>query len=252
MAKLDHIELRGDRSVTRIPIVYEDRSVMAIDKPAWWMLVPFDWQRTDRNLAAAIASSLEARDFWARSRNLKFLRNVHRLDAETTGILLLAKSAGGVNTFGDLFESRRMEKTYLAVVRGEPKRSEWTIRLNLAPDPDCIGRMKVDDSMGKEAETSFRVVESRAGHTLVEAHPFTGRTHQIRLHLQASGHPIVGDPMYGSAPGLAPKSAKGVLEYPMALRAVGLNYIDPFTRRETRIRAPVERFLKAFGFELTI
>ena len=81
MAKPDYIEL-GDGE--RISILYEDRSVMAIDKPPGWMLVPIMWQQTDRNLQAAIASSLAAGDFWARSRNLKFLKHIHRLDADTS------------------------------------------------------------------------------------------------------------------------------------------------------------------------
>jgi 23S rRNA pseudouridine1911/1915/1917 synthase len=90
----------------RFPILYEDRSVLAIDKPAGWMLVPFSWQKTGRNLQAALASSIAAGDFWARSRNLRFLRFVHRLDAETSGILLLAKSPGAVRSFGEMFEGQ--------------------------------------------------------------------------------------------------------------------------------------------------
>src|SRR5580765_4974816 len=77
-----------------IAILYEDRSVLAIDKPRNWMLVPFSWQRTNRNLQAALTSSIAARDFWARSRNLRFLRFIHRLDADTTGVLLFGKSPG--------------------------------------------------------------------------------------------------------------------------------------------------------------
>jgi 23S rRNA pseudouridine1911/1915/1917 synthase len=107
VARTHSIELSG---VAPIPILYEDRAVLAIDKPRGWMLVPFSRQRTGRNLQAALASSIAAKDFWARSRNLKFLRFVHRLDAETTGILLCAKSPGAVRTYGELFESRRMEK----------------------------------------------------------------------------------------------------------------------------------------------
>src|SRR5215831_4719315 len=102
----------------RIPILYEDRSIMAIDKPRGWMLVPFSWQRTNRNLQAALTSSIAAGDFWARSRGLRFLRFVHRLDAETTGILLLGKSQGAVESYGELFEGRNIEKVYLAVVQG--------------------------------------------------------------------------------------------------------------------------------------
>src|SRR5262245_22942819 len=112
---------------------------MAIDKPIGWMLVPFSSQRTNRNLPAAITSSIAAGDFSARARSLKFLRYVHRLDADTTGILLFAKSAGAVDTYGDLFESRRMDKTYLAVVHGSPRRSQWVCRFKLTPDPARIG-----------------------------------------------------------------------------------------------------------------
>ena len=94
----------------RIPILYEDRSVIAIDKPAGWMLVPTTWQRTQRNLQTAIVSSIAAGHFWARSRGLKFLRYIHRLDAETTGVLLFGKTPGAVRSYGELFESRDMEK----------------------------------------------------------------------------------------------------------------------------------------------
>jgi len=239
VAKPNHIELPTGE---RIPILYEDRSVLAIDKPRGWMLVPFSWQRTGRNLQAALASSIAAKDFWARSRSLKYLRFVHRLDAETSGILLLAKSPGAVDTFGGLFESRRMEKVYLAVVRGAPRPSEWTCRLKLAPDPNAVGRMKVDARHGKEAETRFRLLQSKGNTSLVEAHPVTGRTHQIRVHLAESGYPVVGDPLYG------PRHAKE--ERALGLRAVRLAYVDPFVRRRVEIRAPLEAFVREYGFDL--
>src|SRR5690349_7716228 len=157
------------------------------------MLVPFSWQRTGRNLQAALTSSIAAGDFWARSRNLRFLRFVHRLDAETTGILLLAKSQGAVESYGALFESRKMEKVYLAVVSGRPKSDKWTCRLKIGPDQKIRGRMRIDERIGKEAETRFQVLEGREGNALVEARPLTGRTHQIRVHLAASGCPVLED-----------------------------------------------------------
>ena len=110
------------------------------------MLAPVAWQNTSRNLQAAIESSIAAHDFWARSRGLKFLRHVHRLDADTSGVLLFAKSPGAVKRFFDLFESRKMEKTYLAVVVGEPKQNEWTCELKLAPDKKRFRKMKVDSA----------------------------------------------------------------------------------------------------------
>ena len=239
MPKPSHIELPTGE---RIAILYEDRSVLAIDKPRGWMLVPFSRQKTSRNLQAALTSSIAAKDFWARSRSLKFLRFVHRLDADTSGILLLAKSPGAVQTFGGLFESRRMEKVYLAVVRGSPQQSEWTCRLKLAPDGKAAGRMKVDARHGKEAETRFRVLQCQGNRTLLEAHPVTGRTHQIRVHLAESGYPVVGDELYGRQPAKEDKE--------LGLRAVGLSYVDPFVRRRVEIRAPVAEFVREYGFDV--
>jgi RluA family pseudouridine synthase len=237
MAKPNFIELRGCEP---IPILHEDRSVIAIDKPRGWMLVPHSWQQTSRNLQAAITSSIAARDFWACSRGLKFLRHVHRLDADTSGILLFAKSFGALESFSDLFESRKMQKTYLAVVVGAPKQNEWTCELKLAPDKQRFRKMKVDARHGKPSETHFKVLETRGKFSLIEAKPITGRTHQIRVHLAEGGLPIVGDELYG-------KLEKNL---PLGLRAVRLAYLDPFTKRRVDIHAPTEEFLKKFGFEM--
>ena len=238
MSKPNFIELGGEY---QIPILYEDRSVIAIDKPRTWMLVPFTWQKTNRNLHAALVSSVAAKDHWARSRNLKFIRHVHRLDAETTGVLLLAKSQGALDTYSGLFESRQMEKIYLAVVTGKPRQTEWASQLKLSPNPDVIGKMRVDLRFGKESETHFRVLETRGNATLVEARPVTGRTHQIRVHLAESGCPVAGDDLYGSKPVKKGQAALG-------LRAAVLAYKDPFDRRLVRIQAPTEEFLAEFGF----
>ena len=260
MAKPPYIEL-GE--IERLDILYEDRSVIAIDKPCGWMLVPFSWQRTNRNLQAAITSSIAAGDFWARSRNLKFLQHVHRLDAETTGILLFAKSRGAIDSFSELFESRRMEKRYLAVVTGRPRETEWVCRDPLAPDPARIGRMIIDLRTGKEAETHFRLLQQLDGTALVEARPVTGRTHQIRVHLAASGCPVVGDDLYSTSREQrtaavkphSPQAARTAASrfsradsHTLGLRAVYLAYENPFDRRAVRIAAPTDEFVQAFGF----
>ena len=236
MAKPNFIELTRD---VRIPILYEDRSILAIDKPEGWMLVPVSWQRTSWNLQAALMSSIAAGHFWARSRNIKFFKYIHRLDAETSGVMLFGKSSGAVNTFGDLFETRQMEKVYLAVTDKPPPEPEWSCRLSLAPDSRQIGRIMVHPT-GKPAETVFRLIGKNAGRFLIEARPYTGRTHQIRVHLAKSGCPIVGDELYG-------QDADH-----MALRAVGLAYRDPFTRKPVAIRASTDAFLHQYGFDSRI
>jgi RluA family pseudouridine synthase len=233
--KTDFIELGTGE---KIPILYEDRSVIAVDKPAGWMLVPTTWQRTQRNLQAAIESSIAAGQFWARSRNLKFLRYIHRLDAETSGVLLFGKTPGAVRSYGKLFESRSMEKAYLAVVGSVPTRSAWTCHEAIGEESSSPKRMKVDARHGKAAETSFKVLANNQGRALLEARPVTGRTHQIRVHLAHSGSPIVGDPLYGQAR----------KNEAMALRSILLSYSDPFTRRRVCVKAPVDEFLKMYSF----
>jgi RluA family pseudouridine synthase len=250
VAKPKEIELADGELV--IPILYEDRSVIAVDKPAGWLLAPDSWDRTGRNLQLALMSSMNAGDFWSRSRNLKYLRYVHRLDAETTGVLLLAKSPGALRSLGELFETRAVEKRYLAVVEGAPKEREWTCRLALTADPAVKGRMQTGEKGArpedvKDAETQFRVVCALEGRTVVEAHPLTGRTHQIRVHLAAAGHPIVGDALYGKAGAAASKGRQRI-----ALRAVGLAYRDPFQKRMIRIAAPIVDFAREYGFDAAV
>jgi len=235
MAKPNFIELPFCEPIS---ILYEDRSVLAIDKPRGWLLVPVNWQNTNRNLQAAINSSISAGDWWAKSRNLKFLRYVHRLDTDTSGVMLFAKSMGAVEAFGDIFESRQMEKNYLAIVEGVPRETEWTCRLPLAPDPRQVGRMIIDTQEGKECETRFRLLQKKERISLVEAHPLTGRTHQIRVHLAQSGCPIVSDELYGRVDS----------RMQLGLRAIKLGYVDPFTRRRVEIRAPIDGFMSEYGF----
>ncbi len=213
--------------------------MLAFDKPRGWMLVPHSWRKTDWNLQTAIESSVRAGDFWARSRGLKFLRHVHRLDAGTSGVLLCAKSFGALEVISDLFEGRRMEKTYLAVVTGEPNQREWLCQFKLAPAPKKFGRMKVDFRNGKNAETHLKILASRGKFSLVEAKPITGRTHQIRVHLAECGLPIVGDELYGNLED----------NLPLGLRAVRLVFQNPFTKKRVDIQAPDEAFLKEFGFD---
>lgn len=223
-----------------IPILYEDRVVLAVDKPPGWMLAPDDWDRTQRNLQRALISSINGGDFWAKSRGIRFIRSVHRLDAETSGVLLLAKTPGALTVLSELFETRNVEKKYLAIVEGVPKQEHWICTDPIGPEPGTRGRMKVDTHTGKDAETEFNVVKVLKDRALVECRPLTGRTHQIRVHLAASGTPVVGDALYA-------KKRLGD-KMPMALRSIEIAYPDPFQRKRICIQAPTEAFLKQFDF----
>jgi len=242
VAKLPYIELANG---LKIPILHEDRNVIAIDKPQGWMLAPVSWQNTGRNLFAALTSSVSAGDFWAKSRNLKFIRFVHRLDAETSGVLLLVKAPGALPAYTELFEDRKVQKVYLAVVKGVPEVVEWKCRLRLAPMQDRPGMMEINNALGKDSETLFRVIDKRADRALVMCWPLTGRTHQIRLHLAAVGHPIWGDELYGKVPTTDAEKT----DLKLGLRSVRLSYKDPFMAEQVEITADVAAFVKLHGFD---
>lgn len=242
MAKPLYIDLPNG---LRIPILHEDRNVLAIDKPPGWMLAPITWQNTGRNLFAALASGVNGGEFWAKSRNLKFIRFIHRLDAGASGVLLLVKTPGAVPAYTELFEDRKVGKVYLAVVHGAPELKEWLCELRPAPVADRPGRMEINNSIGKDAETLFRVVAARANRALVLCWPKTGRTHQIRLHLAAVGHPVLGDELYGPAPAQTGEKTAASL----ALRAIRLAYQDPFQAVPVCINADFTEFVRAQGFD---
>lgn len=235
MAKPRFIELPDG---TRVDVVFEDRSVLLLDKPPGRLVAPEDWDQTARNLTRALAAGIHAGDWWAQSRNLRSLRFVHRLDAETSGLLMAVKNDGAVAAYSRLFAGRAIEKRYLAVVEGNPPAEQWKRQDPLGPEPGRPERHRVDRRTGRPASTEFRVLARREGTALVEARPHTGRTHQIRLHLQASGCPVVGDNLYGRP------DPRG-----LALRAVGLKYADPFRQRPVRVAAPVEAFCRRYGFD---
>ncbi len=228
-----------------MPILYEDRSAMAVDKPPGWV-VSAEWQTNpENNLQLFLQASIFNRDFWAKSRNLKFLRFIHRLDSMTSGVLLLAKSQGAIAPLSRLFESGETVKEYLAVVEGVPKRDTWVVEVNMDRDPDNQRLWAVTrSSEGKASCTEFRVLHVDGSRAVIHARPFTGRTHQIRVHLAHSGLPIQGDVLYN--PRLSKKQGKfrsGDKPGALGLRAIRLAYRNPFEKKMVRIQASVAGFL---------
>lgn len=184
-----------DKDSGRLETLYEDDTVIAVDKPSGMPSVP--------GLDGKI-SALET------LRNThKEIHAVHRLDMDTSGVLLFAKTADAANDLQRQFESRTTGKTYMARLsashEGMPLKygDKGEISLPLSPDYDERPRQKVDHSQGKEAVTSYEVVSENEDGTIdIIFHPHTGRTHQLRIHaahILGLGHPILGDMLYGGA-----------------------------------------------------
>ena len=174
----------------RIPVVYEDDALIAFNKPSGLLVAPDRWDKTLENLMDLVHR--EESPAWF---------NVHRLDRATSGLLLCAKDKPALDAVCRAFETRAVEKTYLALVRGLPPEPRGVIAQPLAPDPQRPNRMKVTPH-GKPAETAYEVVERWHRLSLLHLWPHTGRTHQLRVHCAWMKCPIVADSVYGTERGL--------------------------------------------------
>ena len=172
---------------TPLTILYIDQGLLAVDKPAGLLSVPGRGpDKADCLLARLQQDYPEA-------------LVVHRLDMETSGIVLFARSTDAQSQLGKLFESRLISKRYTALVHGELTNTEGEIDLPLIADWPNRPRQKVDFEVGKPSQTRYRVLEydSRSATTRIELEPVTGRSHQLRIHMMSIGHAIVGDRLYG-------------------------------------------------------
>jgi len=158
---------------------------------------------------------------------------VHRLDRDTSGVLLVARTHAALEALARQFRERTIEKRYVAVVRGNVARDSGTIDRPIGRHPRERKRMSVRSRRGRPSVTRWSVVERLRRATVVRLAPETGRTHQLRVHLAAIGHPIVGDPVYGARRGGDP-------EFPrQALHAEQITFEHPSTGARLTIRAPV-------------
>lgn len=177
------------RAVSDIAVLYEDEWLVVVDKPEGLLSVP------DKSLAF---DSVEA---WLQGRSTGFARLAHRLDLDTSGLLVAGKSDRSYRALQAQFRRREVEKRYLAVLQGALQRPHGVIELPLRPDLDARPRQMVDATHGKPSTTRFERVEVVDGRTLVRLFPHTGRTHQLRVHAahpEGLGMPIVGDRLYGT------------------------------------------------------
>ncbi len=165
-----------------ISVLYEDDDILAVDKPEGLVAIP-----ERRGQGGSLFEVLCA-------ERAEKLYIVHRIDKETSGLILFARNPAAHRRINQQFETRTIEKTYLALVQGVIA-ADGVIDLPLRQFGS--GRVAVDPERGKPSTTELRIVDRFRSHTLVEARPRTGRRHQIRVHLYSLGHPIAGDPLYG-------------------------------------------------------
>ncbi len=174
--------------------VYEDEDLLVIDKPAGMTVHPAPGHPNDTLANAVIARWPDLADVGEATRP----GIVHRLDADTSGLIVVAKTPRAHAALADQFAERRVDKRYIALAIGSPKQDEAVIDAPVGRSPRDRKKMAVVIT-GRAASTGFRVVHRFDDQTLVEVKPTTGRTHQIRVHFASIGHPIVGDTVYGKA-----------------------------------------------------
>lgn len=237
-----------------IPILFEDEHLLAVDKPARLLSSPDRYDPARPNLMRLLHQAIAKGVPWARERNLTYLANAHRLDFETTGIMLLARTKPALVALAAQFGSEKPRKEYVALVRGGPKTEAFEVSAKLAPDPLRPGQMRVDEKGGKRSVTQCAVAERFHGYTLLRCRPLTGRTHQIRVHLRWRRLPLMGDLIYGGQPLLLSRLKKGYrfrtdrAERPLidrvALHAESLAFAHPVTGAEVHITSPWPKDLK--------
>ena len=226
-------EISAPRASTTVKpaVLWENERVVAVDKPAGLLTIPDRFDRAKAHLHGWAEAALGMRLF-----------KVHRLDRETSGIVLFAKSADAHRALNRQFEQRVVQKRYLALVDGGPKPHGF-IRFGLEDDPAHPGRMRVAHP-GTEALTHFRVLERFNGFSWLELEPQTGRTHQLRVHCAALGHALAVDAFYGARTrltlaDLGVTDGGAVLIDRVTLHHARIGWQDPETAQPVSVESPL-------------
>ncbi|WP_195820842.1 pseudouridine synthase [Roseobacter sp. MH60115] len=198
-------------------VLHEDAEVLLVDKPAGLLSVP--------GKGPELADCLLARVQAAFPDALL----VHRLDRDTSGVMIFALTPHAQRHLGLQFEKRMTQKTYVARIWGVPTKKTGTVDLPLIVDWPNRPRQMVDFEKGKPAQTDWRVLKDEGDTARVRLHPKTGRSHQLRVHMLALGHPILGDPFYATGP---------ARDFPrLMLHSLELRFKHPQGGRSMKIRA---------------
>ena len=215
-----------------LTVVFEDDDLIVIDKPAGMTVHPAPGNE-DRTLANAVLAHAPDIEGIGGERRPGI---VHRLDKDTSGLIVVAKNELAHARLSEQFKSREVSKVYLALVAGHPSPPEADIDAPIGRRPHDRQRMAVV-STGRPAITRYRVVTSYSRSTLVEARPRTGRTHQIRVHLSSVGHPVMGDATYG-------RPVEGLSR--QFLHAHRLAFVHPASGETVRFTAELPSDLRSY------
>ena len=199
-------------------ILYEDQHLLIVDKPVGLSVLPDGWEKDSDYLVKRLEQQFGK------------IFIVHRLDKITSGVMVFARDAETHRALNLQFENHEAQKTYHAIVEGNPKWEEKIARHPLRANVGHKHRTMVDNKNGKPSETRFRVIKRYKESALVEAKPMTGRTHQVRVHAYALGHPLVGDILYGA-------QEPNNIARPM-LHAQSLSFIHPATNERVKFSTP--------------
>ena len=228
-----------------LTILYEDDDIVAIDKPSGMVVhpAPGAWRGTVVNalLHRGLVSGAEGERPGI----------VHRLDKETSGVLLVARNDRAHLALSRAFHDREVKKTYFAVVLGVPRARSGSLEWAIGRHPRERQRMSIRSRSARAARTRYEVVEALGALSFVRLEPETGRTHQIRVHLSAMGHPVLGDPVYGARGGRAvPRSGAGRDFLRQALHAGAIELVHPTSAETLRVSAPLPADMRDLLAEL--
>jgi 23S rRNA pseudouridine1911/1915/1917 synthase len=235
--KLEHILKKGGGS-----ILWEDVTILAINKPAGLLVLPDRYDHRLPDLYGLLKDTFGT------------IYVVHRIDKETSGVVLFAKTAEAHAQLNIDFEQRRIKKKYLTIVMGVPNTDAGCIDIPIIENEHGIRKMVTDTKKGRDSRTEYTVIERFVGYSFIEARPSTGRTHQIRVHLSALGLPILADPLYGDGRGFFLSSIKRNYlkkeeEQPLlrrtALHAFSLSFNHPATHENIVVEAPLPKDMEA-------
>ena len=232
-----------------VHVVHEDDDLLIIDKPAGLVVHPSPGHDSG-TLVNALLGRAGAAEFGGIA-GVQRPGIVHRLDRDTSGLLMVAKSDAAQHSLMAQLKARRVKKTYLALVQGEVAAALGRVEAPIGRDPKHRMRMAVVPD-GRPSTTGYRVRERFTGWTLLELDLVTGRTHQIRVHLDAIGHPVAGDPVYGTGTSRRGPDVRGGLGR-LFLHAWRLELTSPSTgaliRAEAPLPAELETVLEALRAE---